>query len=783
MAAPSINVVLTKSADGITPLLVNVDCTGTTCASRTTRPYHDLTYKIDFGDPSGPAWTNGVAGSNPNVHWGPIGSHVYALTQAGSGIGFSDSAFTITVKVWNDLFEFSTHQTNFTVRSFSGGATTHVRRFVCKTTLVAAPLDANDGKDMYGFNLSGATFTAATKRLVKIGAFAAYADPGGVGNDNPDVAIDYIAITGGTAVTPRLVRIVDKISNDEVELQVDITTNASNPTDVTSSNGPWLTWTKMTTDMEDPADGVINRVSFEANQTWSASETATLTPNGAGSGAMIVDTCGSSAVKPIITKPTAQNSLVVLNEKANVRFRSLNFTGTGSTDGIDDLASNVLFYKCTFTNWQDAWQANNGSAAGVIFSNLGCVDCLYSTLTAYNAVLNGQNTPLKVNLWCMLSNTFATPAANGLVRGECKKGQFSYNVCPAHPGASAFDFRDKHNDGTFNEFIQVSDNDNNQGTATVGATVNLSQGGGLPANYHRNIIVERNHQYGAPASAPQNGLLETGGSTSSQFYDITVRNNICRESQLLISTFSGGTMDHWRVYGNLYRRTLFATASCWGFKGRVTNLLLESNIFDLPNQTSNFKFIEQETHATEDMQAHTTERSNIIYRPLHGNSLVSIEGGTLKTIIPGSPPSGTWIDAGKSNLSKSTEPTYVDSGANNYRPLNSSSPQVNIGQASLIPGFNLDKDNLKRPSGPTADSGPFELGGADIETGSGQVFPTPAIVEFHAIAPTVTGGAASVTATPAIMQFVAVAAQVSNSTAPASTIFSHGSPLGLGGIH
>lgn len=101
--------------------------------------------------------------------------------------------------------------------------------FVKQTAIVATPADTNDGLDPIGFNLSAATFTTSTKTLNKTGAFASYTFTAG----------DLIYISGGTGVTAGLYEIASKTDNDNIVLVEDI--GGTNPSDVTSSNGPFLT--------------------------------------------------------------------------------------------------------------------------------------------------------------------------------------------------------------------------------------------------------------------------------------------------------------------------------------------------------------------------------------------------------------------------------------------------------------------------------------------------------------------------------------------------------------
>jgi len=105
--------------------------------------------------------------------------------------------------------------------------------FVKQSAIVATPSDSNDGKDPFGFNLSAATWTASSKTLVKAGAFSSYSWVSG----------DPIWISSATAGTDGWYEIASKDSDDQLTLGdlIEGTGIATDQTDVTSSDGPFLT--------------------------------------------------------------------------------------------------------------------------------------------------------------------------------------------------------------------------------------------------------------------------------------------------------------------------------------------------------------------------------------------------------------------------------------------------------------------------------------------------------------------------------------------------------------
>lgn len=66
--------VVASRLTGVAPLAVFFDATATT-ATATSRPFHDLEYRWDFGDPGSGVW--GTTGLSKNTTTGPVATHVF----------------------------------------------------------------------------------------------------------------------------------------------------------------------------------------------------------------------------------------------------------------------------------------------------------------------------------------------------------------------------------------------------------------------------------------------------------------------------------------------------------------------------------------------------------------------------------------------------------------------------------------------------------------------------------------------------------------------------------
>ena len=96
-AAPSVSCAPSRIA-GTAPLGVFLDCTGTTDAD-TTKPFHDLEFRHNFGDRNAGKWSQGAnTALSKNLATGPVAAHVYenAGTYTITSV-VSDGANTVSV--------------------------------------------------------------------------------------------------------------------------------------------------------------------------------------------------------------------------------------------------------------------------------------------------------------------------------------------------------------------------------------------------------------------------------------------------------------------------------------------------------------------------------------------------------------------------------------------------------------------------------------------------------------------------------------------------------------
>src|SRR5262245_26896303 len=107
---------------GIAPLAVFFDASGTTAAA-TNRPFHELEYRWNFGDPAGGAeWGQGSAAgtsaNGKNSATGPLAAHVFesagtynVCVTVTDGVSTADRAMTVAVSAPDSATEFSGRNT------------------------------------------------------------------------------------------------------------------------------------------------------------------------------------------------------------------------------------------------------------------------------------------------------------------------------------------------------------------------------------------------------------------------------------------------------------------------------------------------------------------------------------------------------------------------------------------------------------------------------------------------------------------------------------------------
>src|SRR5712692_1457548 len=142
---------------GVAPLAVFFDATGTTTTVK-TRPFHDLEYRWDFGDPGSGNWrpTDGSAtGRSRNLATGPVATHVFE----------SPGTYTIAMTALNGTNTASSSCVQITVQDpaavFSGANTTC---FSTSNNFTGCPAGAR--QIMTSDFVQVATFGAANRRLL-----------------------------------------------------------------------------------------------------------------------------------------------------------------------------------------------------------------------------------------------------------------------------------------------------------------------------------------------------------------------------------------------------------------------------------------------------------------------------------------------------------------------------------------------------------------------------------------------------------------------------------------
>lgn len=184
------SMVLARSA-GVAPLYVHFDASATTSAA-TSRPFHEVYYRWDFGDGSAASWTEGAALHSKNAAYGPIAGHIYetagsftATLYATDGVSsVSLTSSTITVTAADAATEFA--GTNTVCVSTSGTFTgapagcTQLTTSDLQTAMAALTGSVKRLLFRAGETWTSGTATQISKNIngpVLIGKFGAGANP------------------------------------------------------------------------------------------------------------------------------------------------------------------------------------------------------------------------------------------------------------------------------------------------------------------------------------------------------------------------------------------------------------------------------------------------------------------------------------------------------------------------------------------------------------------------------------------------------------------------------
>jgi hypothetical protein len=212
--------------NGVSPLSVFFDATGTQDAAYTLFPFHELQYTWDFGDPSGspvsgPTWGNGSdPGANSrNAATGPLAAHVFEFIP-GTGTGSQSYTVTLTVKdgtntVSNSCFQIVAQNPNAV---FAGTNTVCVAAF-------SLPLAGSGGcpsgaavHQQAAFNTIISSYAATgTRVLLKRGDSFTASATAHLDNNGPGIIGSY-----GSGALPFI-----QTTNDQIILDV---SNQATPT-------------------------------------------------------------------------------------------------------------------------------------------------------------------------------------------------------------------------------------------------------------------------------------------------------------------------------------------------------------------------------------------------------------------------------------------------------------------------------------------------------------------------------------------------------------------------
>jgi hypothetical protein len=162
VAGPPALSVVANRISGVAPLAVFFDASATT-SPVTTRPFHEVEYRWDFGDSSSGSWTNtpNMPNISRNSARGPMAAHVFetagtydvAMT-ASDGTNTASCSVQVTVQAADGVFSG-----NNTICFSASGTFTDAPAGFCTSPGVSAITTSN-------FPAAVATFAAPGRRLL-----------------------------------------------------------------------------------------------------------------------------------------------------------------------------------------------------------------------------------------------------------------------------------------------------------------------------------------------------------------------------------------------------------------------------------------------------------------------------------------------------------------------------------------------------------------------------------------------------------------------------------------
>ena len=317
--------------------------------------------------------------------------------------------------------------------------------FVKQNAIAATPSDSNDGLDPLGIGLTAATFTNATMTLAQASAFASYTFTAG----------DLIYISGGTGVTAGLYEIASKIDNDSITLVEDI--GGTNPTDVTSSDGPFATPAHAlnsggTGQSLSPGDEV--RICTDATYALAT----TITPNGNGTPPSKVKCFGANdrgvidgSKATLLVNAFVNKEVFTCNNISFWHFRDLVANGDNKSSFLNATASVMENIDC-----------NNSSRPGQMESfSQGCtyINCTADSVLAFNTSTSNEG---NTYVGCLAKDCTVRGFQTGHSGISGRKGDLFYG-CRAQNCVIGFDTRGHDQSHAASLINCIADNNSGDG--------------------------------------------------------------------------------------------------------------------------------------------------------------------------------------------------------------------------------------------------------------------------------------------------------------------------------